>query len=84
MKIETLRQDDGWRLVRAEDGRHAVVECRGGLVLSLHPEARRQAPDSPDGIAQVVGDDGWCDAAEAESRFARMRRRERRYAERLR
>lgn len=84
MRIETLREADGWRLVRAEDGRHAVVECRGGLVLSLHPKARRQAPDSQDGMAQVVGDDGWCDAAEAENRFAKMCRRERRYAERIR
>lgn len=84
MKIETLREAENWRLVRAEDGRCAVVEVRGGRVLSLHPERRREAPDTPDGIAQVVGDDGWRPPAEAEARFARMCRSERRYAEKLR
>lgn len=83
MRIEIVREAESWRLVRAEDGRCAVVEFRGGCVLSLHPERRRTAPDTADGIAQVVGDDGWCEPAEAEDRFAKMCRRERRYAERL-
>jgi len=84
MRIETLREDDCWRLVRDEDGRCAVVECRAGLVLSLHAHRRREAPDTPEGIVQVVGADGWTDAAEAERCFARMCRDERRYAEDLR
>jgi hypothetical protein len=83
MMIETLREEDCWRLVRGEDGRCAVVERRAGLVLSLHPHGRREAPDTPEGIVQVVGEDGWCSLAEAEERFARMCRRERRLAERI-
>ena len=83
MKIETLREAECWRLVRAEDGRCAVVEFRAGRVLSLHARKRREAPDTPDGVAQVVGEDGWSQLAEAEERFAKMCRRERRYAERL-
>ena len=83
MRIETLREAECWRLVRAEDGRCAVVEFRCGWVLSLHPKARREGPDTPDGIAQVVGPDGWSDATEAEERFAEMCRRERRYAEKI-
>jgi hypothetical protein len=83
MKIETLREAECWRLVRAEDGRCAVVEFRAGLVLSLHAHARREAPDTPEGVAHVVGEDGWAEAAAAEDRFAKMCRRERRYAERI-
>lgn len=83
MKIETLREEESWRLVRAEDGRCAVVEARGGRVLSLHAEERREAEDTPDGVVAVVGADGWRAPAEAEARFEEMRRRERRYAERL-
>jgi hypothetical protein len=83
MRIETVQESECWRLIRAEDGRCAVVEFRAGLVLSLHARERREAADTPEGAAQVVGDDGWTDPAEAEDRFARMCRRERRYAERL-
>lgn len=78
-----MQESECWRLVRAEDGRCAVVEFRAGLVLSLRARERREAPDTPEGVARVVGDDGWTDPAEAEDRFARMCRRERRYAERL-
>jgi len=82
--IETLRQEDCWRLVRVADGRCAVVEFRAGVVLSLHPRSRREAADTPEGVLQVVGEDGWCTLAEAEARFEQMRRAEDRYAERLR
>lgn len=83
MTIETLREAECWRLVRGEDGRCAVVEFRGGLVLSLHAGERREAPDTLEGVARVVGEDGWTAPAEAEERFARMCRGERRLAERL-
>lgn len=84
MRIETLREENGWRLIRAEDGRCAVVECRAGLVLSLHPRSRREAADTPEGLIQVVGEDGWCSLADAEGRLARMLRAEGRLSERLR
>jgi hypothetical protein len=83
MRIETLREAENWRLVRADDGRCAVVEIRAGVVLSLHASERREGPDTPEGVAHVVGEDGWRAAAEAEDRFAKMCRRGRRYAERL-
>lgn len=83
MRIETLREAENWRLVRAEDGRCAVVEVRGGRVLSLHPHDRREASDTPDGVVHVVEPDGWRPPAEAEARFEEMCRRERRYAERI-
>lgn len=83
MKLETLRQEEAWRLVRAEDGRCAVLECRGGLVLSLHPHGRREASDTAEGMLEAIGADGWSSLAEAEDRFASMRRAERRLAERI-
>ena len=83
MTIETLREAECWRLVRGDDGRCAVVEFRDGLVLSLHSGERREAPETPEGVARVIGADGWSEPAEAEARFARMCRGERRYAERL-
>ena len=83
MTLETLRQAECWRLVRAGDGRCAVIEFRGGLVLSLHARERREAPDTPDGVLLVIGEDGWTPLAEAEDRFARLCRGERRLAERL-
>jgi len=82
--IETLRQEECWRLVRIADGRCAVVEVRAGAVLSLHPRGRREAADTPEGVLRVVGEDGWCTLEQAEARFERMRNAEDRYAERLR
>ena len=68
----------------AADPGRAVVERRAGLVLSLHPRGRREAADTPEGLIQVVGEDGWCSLADAEDRLARMRRAEGRLSERLR
>src|SRR3546814_18415241 len=49
----------GSHLLIERNGRFAVIERRGNEVLSLAPGARREAPDTPEGMAEVVGPAGW-------------------------
>lgn len=72
MVAEIVEEVRPYRLIRGEDGRHAVVEARCGHVYCLdcdHP--RHAAPDTPDGMASVVGR-GWMDFAHATALFRQM------------
>lgn len=80
MAIHTVAENAPYRLVRDDDGRYAVIEARSGKVYSLHGRDRRHADDSPEGIAAVVGDDGWRDERRARTRFEAMCRGEERYS----
>lgn len=81
MAIHIVAENKPYRLVRDDDGRYAVVEARAGKVYSLHGRDRRHADDTPEGIAAVVGEDGWRDEQRARERFEFMCRREERYGQ---
>lgn len=73
-----------YRFIRDESGRYAVIEARCGHVYCLdcdHP--RHEAPDTPEGMAEVVGAKGWSDYAGAMTRFRLMVDTEERYGETL-
>lgn len=69
MAIRTVDYKETYRLITDEHDHYAVVEVRCGHVYSLHGHHRREAPDSEEGMAQVVGDDGWFDEEAARSCF---------------
>lgn len=79
MRLSILRDDGQYRLISDGEGRYAVIEARAGQVYSLHGRQRREAADSAEGMAAVVGTDGWRDKVTAERRFREMRRREEKY-----
>ena len=67
-RIEIVEERDEYRLVRRGD-RYAVVECRGDKVLSCHCPERREAHDTGQGMAKVIGDEGWMDEDAARRGF---------------
>lgn len=69
MAIAIVDQQETFRLISDGEGRFAVVEARAGHVYSVHGHERREAVDDPDGMARVVGDDGWFDEESARHRF---------------
>lgn len=82
--ITVVREEESFRLIRDAEGRHAVVEARGGRVYSLDSRERADAEDTPEGMAGVVGADRWEDEESAVARFESMVRNERRFADKLR
>ena len=62
------------------DGHYAVIEARNGLVYSLHSHDRREASDTAEGMAAVVGD-GWCRPGTAMECYCYMTQREACYSE---
>jgi hypothetical protein len=68
MAIQVIDSAGTFRLI-SDGSRYAVVEARAGHVYSLHGHDRREAPDGEDGMARVVGDDGWFGEAEARHCF---------------
>jgi hypothetical protein len=82
MGITILHEVEPYRMITDGTGRYAVIEARNGRVYSLHGHDRREAPDTPEGIALVVGD-GWRDRERASQRFLSMIRGEKRYSEEI-
>jgi hypothetical protein len=80
MNIIIIHEAENYRLIANGEGHYAVIEARGGRVYSLHSHARSEAPDTPEGMAAVVGD-GWRNRQEARERFLDMLRCEKRYSE---
>ncbi len=80
MNIAIVHEADNYRLITDGDGHYAVIEVRDGWVYSLHSHARHEAPDTPEGMAAVVGN-GWCERKQAAERFLDMLRREKHYSE---
>ncbi|HZH28131.1 MAG TPA: hypothetical protein VEY95_13205 [Azospirillaceae bacterium] len=80
MGISVVHEAAQYRMITDGNGRYAVIEVRNGLVYSLHPRDRREAPDTPEGMAAVAADQ-WCDHQKAGTRFVEMLRNETRYAE---
>ena len=58
-------EQKGSHLLIERNGRFAVIERRGNEVLGLAPGARREAPETPEGMAEVVGPAGWTGEGEA-------------------
>ena len=81
-RISILAQHGSFRLIECGRG-CAVIEARAGQVYSLDRQARRQSEDSEAGMAEVVGDGGWCDRPTAEERFARLVRAGEHFAEKI-
>lgn len=61
MAIQVLDYKETYRLITDGQGRYAVIEARCNRVYSLHGHHRREGPDTEEGMACVVGPDGWCD-----------------------
>ncbi|HEX7969622.1 MAG TPA: hypothetical protein VF502_15480 [Stellaceae bacterium] len=53
-------------------GRLAVVERRNGEVYPVGSEEREGYPDTPEGMAQAVGHDGWGDPETVRADFEEM------------
>lgn len=81
MNITILREAENYRLIRDDQDRYAVVEVRNGRVYSLNVKHRAEAEDTPAGMIEVIGDDGWSPEAAARRRFRSIVRQERRLSE---
>ncbi len=82
MSVRIVHEVDQYRMVTDGGGRYAVLEARNGRVYTLHCRGRREAPDTPEGMAMAVGA-CWCRHEEAASRLLFMARSEKRYGETL-
>lgn len=83
MRADIVQECKPYRLIRDEAGRHAVVEARCGHVYCMdcdHP--RHEAPDTPEGMAAVVGH-SWMDRDHAIALFKQMVEGEEHYGEML-
>ena len=80
MAVTIVLEEEPYRLITDGDGHYAVIEARNGRVYSLHSHDRREASDTAEGMAVVVGD-GWREQSAAMKRFQYMTRREARYSE---
>lgn len=69
MGIRIVEAKESYRLITDCVGRYAVVEARCGHVYSLHGHHRREAPDGEEGMARVVGCDGWFPEEQARACF---------------
>lgn len=79
MSIRVVDYQESYRLITDESGHWAVVEARCGHVYSLHGHHRREAPDCEEGMACVVGHDGWRDERAARCCFEQAVKGERDY-----
>lgn len=71
MAIQVLDHKETYRLITDQHGHYAVVEARCNRVYSLHGHHRREGPDTEEGMACVVGGDGWSDEKSARCCFDR-------------
>lgn len=69
MGIRIVDAKETYRLITDCAGHYAVVEARCGHVYSLHGNHRRGAPDGEEGMARVVGWDGWFPEDQARACF---------------
>lgn len=67
--IKIVERADSLLLISDRNNRFAVVESRNGHVYSVHGHDRREAPFDEEGMARVVGDDGWFDEESARNAF---------------
>ena len=79
--IQTVLEHATCRLIHDGRGRYAVIEARAGHVYSLDAQHTLEAPDTPEGMAQVVGPHGWLSREEAARRFRAICRDGRHLAE---
>ena len=63
--IETVLEHATCRVIHDGRGRYAVIEARAGRVYSLDAQHSVEALDTPEGMAQVVGPQGWVSRDEA-------------------
>lgn len=82
-RVAVIDQQGSFRLIECSPHGYAVVEARGGHVYSMDREMRRESEDSEAGMADVVGDDGWCDRQTASARFEQLVKAGQRYAEKI-
>lgn len=80
--VRVVEERESWLLVARGD-RFAVVERRAGRIYGLDSAHRTGAPDSPAGMAEAAGDDGWRSEAEARATFAAVVARGRDLARRM-
>ncbi len=57
--VQTVLEHATCRLICDGRGRYAVIEARAGHVYSLDARHSLEAPDTPEGMAEVVGPQGW-------------------------
>ncbi|HJT08626.1 MAG TPA: hypothetical protein VJ747_16960 [Stellaceae bacterium] len=64
----SIIEQRGSHILIQRRGRLAVVERRDGQIFSLNPDEREGYPDTPQGMAQAVGND-WGDAESVRATF---------------
>ena len=71
--MKTLRENGSFRLIE-DGGRYAIIEVRDGQVYAMTAVGERpSAPDTPDGMRDVVDAcDGWSDAETARQQFGEL------------
>jgi hypothetical protein len=82
MAITIVLEEEPYRLITDGNKHYAVIEARDGLVYSLRSHDRHEAPDTAEGMAEVVGD-GWCKPGMAMECYHYMIRHEVRYSQTL-
>ena len=84
IRVSIVDQRGSFRLIECTPHGFAVVEARGGRAYSLDGAERRQAEDCESGMAEVVGETGWCGQRAARRRFDRLVRTGERLAQKIR
>ena len=64
----SIIEQRGSHILLQRRGRLAIVERRNGEVFSLNSDEREGYPDTPQGMAQAVGND-WGDTASVRATF---------------
>ncbi|WP_207485110.1 hypothetical protein [Arenibaculum pallidiluteum] len=82
MGIRIVHEAEPYRMIADALGRCAVIEARNGRVYSLDCPDRREADDTPEGMALVAAG-AWRSHEQAAERFLFMARGEKHYAETL-
>lgn len=82
-QISIVAQQGSHLLVQRR-GRLAIVERRDGMVYGQGGDERDGFPDTPDGMAQAIGHDGWGDSETVRAQFEELTERGEALAEKSR
>ncbi|MBI2236033.1 MAG: hypothetical protein HYU60_03605 [Magnetospirillum sp.] len=82
MAVQVVDYQETYKLICDDCRRRwAVVEERCGKVYSLDAHHARHAPNTPEGMEEVVEPDGWCDEMAARRCFEEAVKGERYYSQ---
>jgi hypothetical protein len=72
-QISIIAQQGSHLLVQRR-GRLAIIERRDGMVYAVDDEEREGFPDTPEGVAQAIGNN-WGDSESVRARFEEVTER---------